>query len=79
MSDDNYEKICKDRFGKLEEGQEAIKKDVQVVREKIFNGLSDSIQHVTDELKSLRVWVLGLIGTVGLSLIVTMIKMIWFS
>lgn len=79
MSDDNYERICKDRFTRLEEGQEAIKGDVQAVRERVFNGLSDSIQHVTDELKSLRMWVLGLIGTIGLSLVVTMIRLIWFS
>jgi hypothetical protein len=76
---DNYEKICKDRFTKLEQNQDRIETDVKAVRERVFNGLSDSMKRVEEELKSLRLWVLGLIGTVALSIVATMVKLIWFS
>ena len=44
MSYELYEKVCKERFEKLEIGQKDIKKDVGAIREKIFNGLETHVK-----------------------------------
>jgi len=67
MSYELYEQVCKERFEKLEKGQDDIKKDVGAIREKIFNGMSNRIEANT------KLILLILTGVV-LSIIVPIIR-----
>ena len=74
-----YERICKDRFERLESVQGDIAKDTAAIREKVFNGYGVAMDRLSEELKSLRGWILGLIATTGVAVLATIIKMFWFT
>lgn len=84
-----YTKFCRPRFEAVEKHQAQIAEDVSAIRGKVFNGYGEAIKDVREdmndlrkwmheELKSLRGWLMGLIGTVALTVIVSMVKLIWF-
>jgi len=72
-----YTKFCKARFEALESHQDQIAKDVSAIREKVFNGYGSAIDGLREDVKSLRMWIMGLIATVGATVVVSMIKLIW--
>lgn len=61
-----YEKICSDRFKKLEEGQGDIKKEIMIIREKIFNGLE---HHASLNTKLILVILSGVIISIVVPLV----------
>ena len=86
MTYDMYEKVCKDRFNKLEQkndhlmaGQEEMHKDITAIRQKVFNGFGESIKEIKDEMKNLRYWMIGFMGTVALAILAGLVKFLFFS
>ena len=76
-NDHVYTKFCKERFEALEAHQEQIAKNISAIREKVFDGYGSAIDGLREDVKSLRLWIMGLIATVGATVVVSMIKLIW--
>lgn len=73
-----YERFCKPRFEKIEQSQTRIEEDVIAIREKVFNGFGAAITELRDEMKSLRIWIIGLMGTVVLAVLGGLVKFLFF-
>ena len=76
---DNYEKICKERFDRLESRQESMGADISAIREKVFDGFGESIKRLNEEMRNLRIWIIGFCGSVILLLFGAAIKLIFFG
>ena len=49
-----HEKMCLPRFEKIEGNQKEMQRDIGVIREKIFNGFSDSIARIESDVSEMK-------------------------
>ncbi len=67
---DNY---VKERFNSLDKRLERVEKITGDVREKVFDGFGESIDHIEDKLKTLQTLVISVIIIGGLGVLLTLI------
>ncbi len=78
MSYEVYEHICKERFNHLEKMQEEMAEDVTAIRQKVFNGFGTSIEELKAEMRALRWWIIGFMGTLSMAAIGAIAKLVFF-
>ena len=78
-NDENYEKICQERFNKLEHGQSVIYEHITAIREKIYDGFDSKIDAMKFRIEWNSKLIYLILGGVILSIVVPIIKSIFWG